>query len=217
MYPVPITEFKQEQYIYNPDWYAKDFFHLGSSGTQEFPLHHCKLTWLKSVPHIHSRRNAVDIGCRDGEFTRYLQQDFEHVFCFDPRKRKLFPRNVSQEKVTHFTCCLGNTENKYPRLDTTFGQSELKTYTLDSFNLPNIDYIKIDTDGFEYDIIQGALDTIKEYRPVIICEAAPDEALRFQQQHYAVDYLENMLGYVTVDICERNIDRIMIPKERING
>ena len=44
--------------------------------------------------------------------------------------------------------------------------------------------------------------------------AAPDEALRFQQQHYAIDYLENKLDYVVVDICERNIDRIMIPKER---
>lgn len=214
MYPFPITEFLEEQYTYDPAWYAKDFFH-SPDGTKEFPKHHCKLTWLKSIPFIHSKRNAIDIGCRDGEYTRYLQENFDHVFCFDIRKRKFFPRNVRKNKVTHFACCLGNVHDKYPRKDSFFGKREIETYKLDSFNFPNVDYIKIDTDGFEYDIVLGALNTIKKYRPLIVCEAAPDTALRFQKQHHAIDYLENELDYVVVDICERNIDRIMLPKERL--
>ena len=40
-----------------------------------------------------------------------------------------------------------------------------------SRNLPKIDLIKIDTDGHEYDILLGAKEAIKKYRPKLIFEA----------------------------------------------
>jgi len=88
-YPIEPTVFPPETYIFESEWYTRDFFH-SPDGIQEFPNHHCKLTWLLSQPYIKSFRNAVDIGCRDGEYTRYLQEHFKHVYGFDPRFRKLF-------------------------------------------------------------------------------------------------------------------------------
>ena len=47
--------------------------------------------------------------------------------------------------------------------------------TLDSFNLKNIDFIKIDVDGFEYKVLQGAVTTIKSSYPVINIEMKIDK------------------------------------------
>jgi len=41
---------------------------------------------------------------------------------------------------------------------------------LDSLDFPEIDYIKIDCEGFENKILSGAEITIKKYRPIIVIE-----------------------------------------------
>jgi FkbM family methyltransferase len=50
---------------------------------------------------------------------------------------------------------------------------EVTTTTIDEFsrlNLSSLDLIKIDTEGTEDLILRGATDTIRKYRPIIICE-----------------------------------------------
>ncbi len=42
--------------------------------------------------------------------------------------------------------------------------------TLDSFNLP-ADFIKIDTEGYEANILRGAAETLKKYKPIIVMSA----------------------------------------------
>ncbi len=42
--------------------------------------------------------------------------------------------------------------------------------TLDSFDLTNVDFIKIDTEGYEYFVLKGAEKTIKRDHPVIVVE-----------------------------------------------
>ena len=177
MYPVLPTVWKSNNY--NPDWYDKDYF-ISKDGTGEFPEHHCKLTWKASVPFILEYENAVDIGCRDGEYARYLSLPFKHVYCFDYRHRRLFSDNVPLDKCTHFKCGLGEehktisvsgggsmTSGKVPKEK----WHDEEIFTLDQFNLPNISYIKIDVDGFETRVLQGASDTINKYKPLLVLEA----------------------------------------------
>jgi FkbM family methyltransferase len=42
--------------------------------------------------------------------------------------------------------------------------------TLDSCDVPNVDWLKIDTEGCELAILRGGIETIKRFRPVIILE-----------------------------------------------
>ena len=42
--------------------------------------------------------------------------------------------------------------------------------TLDSFAVESVDFIKIDCEGYEDRVIEGASDTIKRCRPTIIVE-----------------------------------------------
>lgn len=175
-FPVNPTVFPDN--IFEWEWHDRDFFH-SPDGTQEFPTHHCKKTWVTSIPYITGKRNAIDIGCRDGEYTRYLHKEFNHTYCFDYRYRKLFSRNVDLSKVTHFKCALGDehkiikasgggsiTSQKVPD-DKKYNE---QLYTLDQFNFSDIDYIKIDVDGFEEQVLQGAIKTINKYQPLLVIE-----------------------------------------------
>ena len=199
-YPVTPTEYQKD--LYQPEWYERDFFY-SPDGIQEFPDHHCKMTWLASLPYIKGKRNAIDIGCRDGEYTRYLFNHFQHVYCFDPRFRKYFPFNVDLNKVTHFRIPLGDSPNP-ERLGR--GPDKNMTdkvfYCLDDFNLQNIDYIKIDTDGYEMANIKGGLKTITRDWPVIILEVF------FERE--TLKYVTEELGYKIKAICPRGWDHVLV-------
>lgn len=54
-------------------------------------------------------------------------------------------------------------------------KESIEITTIDTFvkenNIARVDFIKIDTEGYEKQIIQGARNTIKEFSPVISCSA----------------------------------------------
>ena len=181
-YPKQPTHFPR--YPYQPEWYDRDFFH-SPDGIKEFPQHHCKMSWVLSKPYVTSWRNAVDIGCRDGEYSRYLQHHFEHTYCFDNRLRPRFAYNVAEGKTTHFHCALGS------------------QYQLDDFNIERVDYIKLDVDGAEWDILQGALKTVQRDHPIFCLE------VEREPQRRTLDYLVNHMGYRVVETDARNMDRIL--------
>lgn len=174
----PVTPSVFETNLFDNRYYENDFM-FTPDGIGEFPEHHCKLTWVDSFPYIKNFRNAVDIGCRDGEYTRFLQKDFKHVYCFDYRRRKLLHKNIDVDKITHFKCALGD-EHKLVKVSgagsMTSGKIptekwyEEQIYTLDQFNLSDVDYIKIDVDGYELNVLKGSIETIKKFSPLLVIE-----------------------------------------------
>ncbi len=46
----------------------------------------------------------------------------------------------------------------------------IQTKTLDSFRLNRVDLLKVDVEGFEYEVLNGAINTIKKFKPKIIIE-----------------------------------------------
>lgn len=60
--------------------------------------------------------------------------------------------------------------------------------TLDSFNFTDVDIIKLDIEGWELYALQGAINTIKQYRPVIQVEIMESSCRR--------------CGYTAQDICD---------------
>ena len=56
-----------------------------------------------------------------------------------------------------------------------------KVTTLDACNLKGASLIKIDAEGVELEILLGALETIKKFRPVIIFEYHSDDITLFQK------------------------------------
>ena len=48
--------------------------------------------------------------------------------------------------------------------------SNFKYRTLDSYKLDKVDFIKIDVDGDELNVLKGAIETIKQFKPIMIIE-----------------------------------------------
>ena len=198
---------------YNEDFFERDFFY-SQDGNRVFLNHHCKVTFNLSFPYIKKFRNSVDVGCRDGEYTRFLQKYFNHTFCFDSRLSNFFPYNVNINKVSHYQCALGDknefiimsggTHKKIPG-----HMYKAKCYRLDDFKLNNIDYIKIDVEGFEKKVIKGGIETIERNSPLIVIEQN-DETLENEDKHEAKNFLEKKLNYKCVAVCPRGWDYIMI-------
>jgi FkbM family methyltransferase len=65
--------------------------------------------------------------------------------------------------------------------------------TLDSYNLEQVDFLKVDVEGFEYHVVQGGAATIKRCKPTIIIEQKPGTPDRYGlKAQGAVDLLLKM-------------------------
>lgn len=198
---------------YQEEWAGRDFMY-SADGIGEFPKHACKMTYLLSKPHIRKFRTAVDVGCRVGEFSRYLQLDFDRVYSFDPNLWPNFRYNVDLQKVTHFQCALGNAPGQTPMYGGTHSERSggkfkiAPVFTIDMFDFKDVDYIKIDVEGFEKKVLLGAKRTIDRYNPTIVIEQN-EVVLEGDKQFSAKEYLEG-IGYRQVAVDKRGWDFVMV-------
>jgi len=55
------------------------------------------------------------------------------------------------------------------------GEGDIECRTLDSFGLTNLDFIKIDVDGFEVPLLNGARETLSKNNAVVNIEMKRDK------------------------------------------
>lgn len=162
-------------------------------------------------------RSAIDIGANVGLWTRTMARCFERVDCFEPNPEchEAFWANNESVKgqclISLHTVALGEIAGKtrlnnklrstgFTRVDAKHGDLDIEIRTLDSYGFTNVDFIKIDVEGFEYYVVRGGIKTITENKPVIIVEQKPENAERFGvKQLKAVSLLEKWGAY-TVDV-----------------
>lgn len=152
-------------------------------------------------------RTAIDVGGHVGLWSYNLAPAFQHVHAFEPVAylRECFERNMDEQtvNVTLHPVALGAVEGSvsmHTTIDSTGdswikGEGDIRMCTLDSFFLEDADLIKIDTEGFEENVLRGAKHTIQHCRPVIIVEQKRQMAARFGLEPLgAVKFLQS-LGY----------------------
>jgi len=127
---------------------------------------------------------AIDAGANYGIMSYNLNDKFSKVYAFEveTQVRHCLKKNVEKFKLNNVIVCdcgLSDREETVALnyLKNTFGTYINKTEagafickTLDSFGLPEVGLIKLDCEGYEPYILQGAEKTIKKYRPVILME-----------------------------------------------
>ena len=98
--------------------------------------------------------------------------------------------------------------------------------TLDSYNFEEVDAIKIDCEGYEYPILQGAVNTIAQCRPVVQLEIVEAQCKKFGYTPQDMfDLFHKQIGnYVTTDFQGNDLgadwnrikgvmDRFFVPQE----
>ena len=162
-----------------------------------------------AISHCAKLRIAVDIGAHVGITAYRLSESFEHVHAYE-LNTNLLPHlqyNLNMKKVDNCTTHpvgLGD-EEKEVSIKTTnksFGThvdpdkktGKFRIKTFDSFNLQNVDFIKIDAEGYEPLVAKGALDTIKRCTPIILYERK-DHPERYGYERDSIRNILMPLGY----------------------
>lgn len=139
---------------------------------------------VHSIGQCQHRRVALDIGANVGLWTRDLCKYFDHVIAIEPvlEFRQCLIENVPAKNLTIEPVALGSVNTTINMIITehntghshvdvaSIGQGAIPMVTLDSMNLPCVDYIKIDCEGFENNILLGAKETILRHRPMVVVE-----------------------------------------------
>ena len=166
----------------------------------------------RSIALCLDKRTAIDIGANVGLWSRDLTEHFEQVLAFEPVSlfRECLAKNVTRKNFTVYEQALGN-EHTWAKMNVTLGnmghthiapesigQGETEVRMLDSYNFDDISYIKMDCEGFEYRVIQGAEQTIRRCRPVVVVEQKPHDAYSSDYGQYAAIDLLKSWGMVVL-------------------
>ena len=163
--------------------------------------------------YMEEKRNIeyiVDVGGHVGLWSRPMIQraNTRYIWAFEPNSsvRECYVMNISRfDNYTIYPIALGDKNTKgYLNVEKDnsgntnidpikSGDTEIKT--LDSFNLNQIDYMKVDAEGYEYNIVQGAKETIERCKPFVHLEMKTK-----RMRHTNKDYtkLLNTMNYKEV-------------------
>ena len=156
---------------------------------------------------------ALDIGANIGNHSLFFSRYFGSVCAFEPNQRTfdlLSFNSKSVDNVTPFKFGLGDVEGVFTLNENpnNMGSSSIKysdfsqgrrvdisVKRLDDIDFPSahINFIKIDVEGFESNVIKGGLNVLKKSQPLIIFEQHASEFENGSTE--AIDLLKQ-LGYL---------------------
>lgn len=137
--------------------------------------------------------DAIDVGANDGSYVHYMRRYARHVFAFEPMPllartlREKFPRRVTVEPIA-LSDTTGTIELRMPVVDgvvvtgcsTVSGRAsatypgyqgiEVPMDRLDNVYRGNAGIVKIDVEGHEQAVLDGAVETIRRCRPRVLVE-----------------------------------------------
>lgn len=140
---------------------------------------------------VPKNKTALDVGGNRGTYAYAMSKLASEVVSFEPvpdctRLLLAWARNVDNVRIE--ACGLGDSEDTLPihiprmhgSLTTTrasFSRVEgdgvdvaVPVHKLDGFELENVGFVKVDVEGFEFAMLQGAAETLKRCRPNLLIE-----------------------------------------------
>ena len=167
---------------------------------------------------------VIQAGGNAGVYPKMYSKMFKHVHTFEPSEEwyNALTINCIEENISVYNKCLGDEsknislslnkestggEKNYGAMYVS-GEGKIPMITIDSLNLkPNL--IHLDVEGYEGKVLQGALDTIEKYKPIIALEVN-NAGIKFNWTQKDVDILMDNLNYKLIK--DYNIDKIYGPK-----
>lgn len=194
------------------------------------------MMFIKKYNSIYGIENVIDVGANFGYHTLLFSRETKgKVYAFEPQiqnflllRNNVNNNNLSNVDVYNFACGDEEIDVKMPIIETsmntnmgdftpnqTFGYNYtlVKTVLIDNMGFPQIDFIKIDVQGWEKKVLAGAINTLRNYKPVLIVEfenfqlektkTTCEELFQFiRDNNYHIFYLER--EYPSDHVCVHN-------------
>jgi FkbM family methyltransferase len=127
---------------------------------------------------------AIDAGANYGIMSYNLNSKFSKIYAFevDPPVRDCLKTNVEKFQLNNVIVCDCGLSDKEELVSLNYLKNTFGTHinkevagtnickTLDSFELLDVGFMKLDCEGYEPYILKGAEQTIKKFKPVILME-----------------------------------------------
>lgn len=165
------------------------------------------------------QNNIVDIGANIGNHSLYFSEylTYNKIICFEPflDNYELLSKNMVDKNCELYNIALNDKEEEIPLYNSQKNNNggfslhnyngisyivkdKIKTTTLDCYNFNDVSMIKIDVEGHETHVLNGAKNTILRCNPIIFIEnLAYDYPHLFNINQY--DEFFNSVGYKNID------------------
>lgn len=161
-----------------------------------------KITKELIIPYIENMNGVfVDCGAQHGIYTVLFSLCASKVICFEPTAnadilvknintlKGIIPDNIVLERIA-----VGNKTGKFNdgiwrRWKRERVNAEFEFTTLNDYIKEKIDFIKIDVDSFDFEVLQGATQIMKTFSPMILVELNNALTLRGHTIKEAKDFM----------------------------
>ena len=159
--------------------------HILPQSNLEYYIHHGLfekhlIDWCKQ--YCSKETNVLDIGAHTGTYALSLASISKHVYAFEPQRLTFYALcgGVALSNYKNITCIqkgLGSSEQEGEQIlkivsndgggsslhaiDGVISEEKIDIITLDSLNLSDIGFIKMDVEENELEVLKGANETIK--------------------------------------------------------
>lgn len=156
----------------------------------------------------------VDAGSNYGLHAIKSARLCKEVYSFEPQKliHDLQLSSITKNNITNiqlFNCGIGSVNEKKQMIPINYedsvnigdlsvgdGGEEIEIKTLDSVISNGFDFIKIDVQGYEKFVLEGAIDNINKYKPTIVIEFEEHQLRKFGYGCKELFDMIRNLGYV---------------------
>lgn len=173
-----------KMWILNDDRFFQNYF---SRTQDQFELDNLQL----ALKYVTNTKVAIDGGAHYGSWTRYMAKHFDTVYAFEPHPKiyECLEKNTELfNNITLVESAIGKKADKIYMCDgidnsgcgyvkpprqgraRADGPGDIPVVTIDSYDLDDVGFIKLDVEGYEYFALQGALETINRCKPIIHLE-----------------------------------------------
>jgi FkbM family methyltransferase len=192
--------------------------------------------------------NMIDVGANIGTFSlmmsKYISEN-SHIYSFEPVYSKIFAMNVKQndleDKIKVYPIGLSDKNEKLQgglidfSIKANYGFTQIdnlkkaddsteiiiEVQKLDDLNIDNVSFIKIDVEGSERKVLDGAINTICKNTPTILIEiwcTSKNSVKKYSDINYlpevkkqfdVFEYLFN-LGYICIPVSPNSDDFLFI-------
>ena len=176
--------------------------------------------------HVSSHRTVVQAGGNLGVFPKWLAARFQRVVTFEPdfdNMGCLFVNTLTEPNIIKLQAALGyerksvgmakvnNWGRTHAGVTHVSGEGLIPTIRLDDLGLTDVDFIQLDTEGYELSAIRGGQKTIAGCRPVIMMEINKNAVLN----GWNLADVECLLGALNYTLVSKiGPDKVFLPRER---